>query len=192
MGIFNDFIEIFRFVDLFKAFRSATKDDVEGLIKILKYGKSKYSRWEAAEALGKIGDNRAVDLLIESLKDKKPLVRWKAAEALGEIKDNRAVEPLIKILNDREEDWSVRKGAAEALGKIGDNRAVEPLIEALKYSELSIFSDLEHDYVRWGAEIALGWIGDKRAVEPLIEALKDEDGYVRKAAGKVLEEMKSL
>ena len=69
MGVLNDFVEIFRFVDLFKAFRSATKDDVEGLIKILKYGKSKYSRWEAAEALGKIGDNRAVEHLIEGVKE---------------------------------------------------------------------------------------------------------------------------
>jgi HEAT repeat protein len=111
MGTFSDFIEIFRFVDLFKTFRSAGKDDVEDLISILKYGKSKYSRWEAAEALGKIGDTRAVDLLIEKLKDKKLLVRWKAAEALGEIKDYRAVEPLIHVLNDKDEDWSVRKNA---------------------------------------------------------------------------------
>ena len=167
MGVLSDFIEIFRFVDLFNTYRSAGKDDVENLITILKNGKSKYSRWEAAEALGKIGDARAVDLLIEKLKDKKLLVRWKAAEALGEIKDHRAVEPLIQVLNDKDEDWSARKSAAEALGKIGDNRAVEPLIEALKYSELSLFSDLEHDYTRWGAELALGWIGDNRAVEQI-------------------------
>jgi len=150
MGAFSDFVEIFRFIDLFNAYRSTGKNDVEGLIKILKYGKSKYSRWEAAESLGNIGDNKAVHILIETLKDKKLYVRWKAAEALGEINDYRAVEPLIEVLNDKAEDWSVRKNAAEALGKIGDNRAVEPLIEALKYSELSLFSDLEHDYARWG------------------------------------------
>jgi len=39
---------------------------------------------------------------------------------------------------------------------------------------------------------ALSNIGDKRAIAPLMEALKDEDGYVRKIVGKVLEEMKSL
>ena len=52
MGVASDFIEIFRFVDLFKTFRSEGKDDVENLITILENGKSKYSRWEAAEALG--------------------------------------------------------------------------------------------------------------------------------------------
>ena len=72
MSVLTDFIEIFRFVDLFKTFRSAGMDDVDELIAILKYGKSKYSRWEAAEALGRIGDARAVNLLIEKLKDKKP------------------------------------------------------------------------------------------------------------------------
>jgi HEAT repeat protein len=120
------------FIDLFKAYRFAGKDDVEGLIKILKDSKDKFARWEAAEALGEIGDKRAVDPLIEALNDKKPLIRWKAAEALGEIKDKRAVDPLIEALKGEDEDWCVRKTAAEALGKIGDKRAVEPLIEALK------------------------------------------------------------
>lgn len=63
MGIFN------MFIDLFKAYRSAGKDDVEGLTKILKYSKDKFARWEAAEALGKIGNKRAVEPLVEALKD---------------------------------------------------------------------------------------------------------------------------
>ena len=83
--------EIFRFVDLFKTFRFAARSDARGLTTILKSSKSKYSRWEAAEALGKIGDKGAVAVLIEALKDKKPLVRWKAAEALGEVGDRRGI-----------------------------------------------------------------------------------------------------
>ena len=46
--------------------------------------------------------------------------------------------------------------------------------------------------VQKNAAEALGKIGDKRAINPLMEALKGEDGYVRKTAGKVLEEIKSL
>ena len=52
----------------------------------------------SAEALGKIGDLRAVDPLLELLKDDHMGPRSNAAEALGELKDTRAVEPLISTL----------------------------------------------------------------------------------------------
>lgn len=103
--------------------------DVEGLIKALK-DEYEYVRKWAAEALGGIGDARAVEPLIQALKDRARGVRWKATLALGKIGDARAVDPLIQALGD--EDWGVRRDAAEALGKIGDARAVEPLIQAVK------------------------------------------------------------
>jgi len=74
---------------------------VEPLIEALKY-KDWYEDWyvreEAAEALGKIGDIRAVKPLIEALKDEYRYVRLKAAKALGKIGDIRAVEAVIKSL----------------------------------------------------------------------------------------------
>jgi len=135
-------------------------------------------RKNAAEALGKIKDPRAVEPLIEALKDKDFRVRWNAAEALGEIGDPKAVKPLIAALKD--ENSGVRSSAAFALGEIQDPRAVEPLIEALK--------DEDSD-VRRRAATALGKIQDPRAVEPLIEALKDEDSGVRWRAAKALGEI---
>lgn len=57
-------------------------------------------RQPAAEALGKLGDVRAVNPLIAALKDKQWDVRLTAAEALGKLKDTRAVEPLITALKD--------------------------------------------------------------------------------------------
>jgi len=42
-------------------------------------------RHNAAEALGKIGDNRAVESLIEALGDSESFVRSAATEALGKI-----------------------------------------------------------------------------------------------------------
>ena len=83
----------------------------------------------AAEALGNIGDARAVEPLIKALGEDKSEVRWPAAGALGKIGDKRAVDPLIEELGD--DDESVNSSAAEALGEIGDARAVEPLIKAL-------------------------------------------------------------
>ena len=45
----------------------------------------------AAQALGKLGDRRAVPALIASLRDESDLVPPAAAEALGELGDLRAV-----------------------------------------------------------------------------------------------------
>ena len=73
-------------------------------------------RWYAAWALGKISDPRAVEALVEALKDKGKLVRRYASEALGKIGDSRAVEALVEALED--EDKDVRRYASEALVKI--------------------------------------------------------------------------
>jgi HEAT repeat protein len=50
--------------------------------------------------LGEIGDPRAVDPLIEALKDEYSRVRSSAARALGEIGDPKAVDPLTEALKD--------------------------------------------------------------------------------------------
>jgi len=134
---------------------------------------------EAVEALGEIGDERAVEPLIQALKDENWHVRWDAAEALGEIGDERAVEPLIQALKD--EDRRFRLEALEALGEIGDERAVEPLIQALKDEDKAI---------RYWAAKALGEIGDERAVDSLTQALQDEVEYVRDAAEEALEKIR--
>ncbi len=62
----------------------------------------------------KINDTRAVEPLIQALKDNNSYVRCCAALALGEIKDKRAVEPLILALKDN--NSYVREDAALALG----------------------------------------------------------------------------
>jgi HEAT repeat protein len=104
---------------------------VDQLIATLKVvGERGLVRWLAVEALGKIGDARAVDPLIAALKDEDSNVRKNAAEALGKIGNARVVDPLIAALKDENRD--VQKNAVEALGKIGDARAVEPLITALE------------------------------------------------------------
>jgi len=75
-----------------------------------------------AEALGKIGDKRAVKPLIAALTDKDKVernryVRGKAAEALGRIGDEKAVKPLNKALN--EKYIYVRRKAGKALERLG-------------------------------------------------------------------------
>jgi HEAT repeat protein len=101
---------------------------VEPLIRLLHDAHSDV-RWNAAEALGKIGEP-TVEPLIRALMDGSNDVRQNAAQALGTVGDARAVEPLIRALGDS--DWRVLWNAARALGKIGDPRAVEPLILLLR------------------------------------------------------------
>ena len=130
----------------------------------------------AAMALGRIGDARAVEALEEALKHKNEYVRDVAALALGEIGDAKAVEALIVAL--KGETASVRENAAKALGQIGDARAVEALEEALR-GEASL-------YVRRNAAEALGRIGDSKAVEALVEVLRGGHEDVRMAAAEAL------
>ena len=65
----------------------------------------------AAEALGYLGDKRAVDALIEALEN--PEIRPFVVEALGRIGDPRAVPPLEALREDP--SWLVRRYVAEAL-----------------------------------------------------------------------------
>jgi HEAT repeat protein len=87
-------------------------------------------RFEAAEALRKIKDKRAVDLLIKALKDQDATARYRAAETLGKIGDLRAMNALSAALDDQ--DGSVRYAAMCSLGKIGDPRVMNMIVAAMK------------------------------------------------------------
>ena len=76
-------------------------------------------REAAVETLKELNDTRAVEPLIQALKDEDSSVREGAAWALGKLNDTRAAEPLILALKDKDEDPDVRWRAAEALTKLG-------------------------------------------------------------------------
>jgi hypothetical protein len=126
-------------------------------------------RWISAQALGKIGDMRAVEPLIQILNYTNVTIRASSAEALDKIGDKKTVELLIEKLNNVDE--TVRWVSAEALGKIGDKKAVELLIQKL--------NDTNATVRRFLAEV-LGKIGDTRAIEPLIQKLNDTNTTVRR------------
>jgi HEAT repeat protein len=124
--------------------------DIVGLGRILTHEKSRELRCEAAAALGRIGDERSLSLLLSALVHEEEEVRMFAAEALGDLGDHQAVEPLISALGDN--DHMVRVAAAEALGKLNDTRAIKPL--------KGIISDT-YEEVRQAAETALDNIVDE-------------------------------
>ena len=134
------------------------------------------------EVLGEIGDIRAVEPLIEVLKNKMDTTEvLYVVKALGKIGDSRAVKSLLTV--------AVNKGnstydnmywpAYEALENIGIT-AVPSLIEALKDTDNNI---------KWYAIMILEVIG-KPAVKLLIEALKNTSKDVRKGAVMALEMIK--
>jgi HEAT repeat protein len=95
---------------------------VEHLTRILLKDKDEAVRASAAEELGDLGDQRAIDSLIQALGDDNARVRESAAMALGEIGDKRAIPRLMKLLEDKNED--VRDSAAEALGEITERHGI--------------------------------------------------------------------
>ncbi len=75
-------------------------------------------RWNAAEALGEIGDARAVHPFITALNDDSMKVRESATKGLGKI-GSRAIPPLLSALQDP--NRYVRESAAQALQRIALN-----------------------------------------------------------------------
>jgi len=88
------------------------------------------TRYRAAEALGKMADEKAVKPLIQALKDNRDHVRYMAAKGLREFRDSDAIEPMIILLKD--ENRYVRMMAVRALGVIGGNHVHEALKKALE------------------------------------------------------------
>jgi len=108
--------------------------DVEGLINCLKD-----DRWGvrhgACQALGRLGDRRAVQPLINSLDDKNlkadpdyiRAVKCLTIEALGKIGDARAVDPLLKVI--RNYTGNELNYAINALAAINTFEAIKALID---------------------------------------------------------------
>ena len=105
------------------------KAAVEPLAEAMKEPKWE-TRYRAAEALGKIADEKAVKPLIQGLKDNRDHVRYMAAKGLRELGDSDAVEPLIILLKD--ENYYVRMMAIRALGAMNGKKATDALTAALE------------------------------------------------------------
>ena len=148
------------------------KRDVNGLIKALSYQKSGQVRREAAEALGKIGDARAIEPLIAALKAEHKndyRTRLNMIDVLGDLGDSRAIPALLELAADDTDDQRV--WAAYSLAKLGERRAIPFLLSAL-----------EHRYNR---ELVLRGLRHLRSIEaviPLVRILKEEQVNSNKSA----------
>jgi len=91
-----------------------------------------FMRAFAITALGRLGDMRALDDLLNLLKQEKFVrLRIRVIGALGAMKSPRAIEVLRIAMRDR--DSSVRSAAVKAAGKLKSKKLVPVLMYKLKY-----------------------------------------------------------
>jgi HEAT repeat protein len=122
---------------------------VEPLVQALG-SKREWVRWEAAKALGQIGDPAAAQALIKALEDKMFDVRWLAAEGLTAI-GHEALVPLLYALKEHSDSLWLREGVHHVLHNTEGghvNKILGPVLIALEGFEPSVETPL-------AAELAL-------------------------------------
>ena len=88
------------------------------LIDLLGKSKNEEQTIRLIKALGNIGSEEALPLLVDFLKSEHPVIRAQSAKALGTLKDETTVEPLLKLLEDK--DYWCRYYAASSILQMGD------------------------------------------------------------------------
>lgn len=124
--------------------------------------------------LGKIGDERAVDTLLDFVNSDNPPLQKVTIRALGEIGSTEATQEVADALEDDEP--TVRYQAARSLGLLGDTRAIEPLRDRLE--------NAEDDQLRAACAWALVQIGTEDALEAAAEHDDDRAYTVQAEAQK--------
>ncbi|WP_373046768.1 HEAT repeat domain-containing protein [Vulgatibacter sp.] len=153
------------------------KSAVEPLSKLAERSKDSYAKIAAINALGELGDSKAVPKLVEIATDEglEPYVNKKAVQALGNIGDPGAVPAIKKMLFHERKGISFYSESSFAAYQIGI-KAAEPLLVVLegKDESLNKWAD-EHDIYREAlyakAAQVLGDLNEERAVPTLIKYL---------------------
>jgi HEAT repeat protein len=121
-------------------------------------------RKNAAVALGRLKDKRAIPYLIQSLSDPHFSVRMTSELALVDM-GKPSVKPLIKLLNTAENDSIAVYLAIESLGKLKNERTASILAKKLKSKDWA---------TRAFTVEALGEIGDRKGTIAIKKLRKKE------------------
>jgi HEAT repeat protein len=163
------------------------------------------ARLQAAHALSKLGDTRAVNALVFALQDDHLEVVQKAAFALGQLKDEAAIPALTDLLGDKHpelqttvqsalggfgisalpmleravhhQDWVAREQAVTLIGFMAEDTTIPLLATALRD---------DHWQVRFAAVNALGAIQNPEAKNALQVSLNDQHQQIRLMAATFL------
>lgn len=124
----------------------------------------------AIEALGEIGDKRALSALEQILKSTDKYVEVQALYALAKLGQNERVRALERALEGDPAERGAAIMAAYYLVKLDKNSGI---------AYLDSLARKKDDPLAPLAAEALGKTGNERAVLPLVEALKNPDSAVR-------------
>ncbi|HXQ71799.1 MAG TPA: HEAT repeat domain-containing protein, partial [Pyrinomonadaceae bacterium] len=133
---------------------------------------------DAANALGQIGDPRAVDGLLKLIGNSDASTRQAAVSALNSLALTSMSERIIPLLHDS--DSNVRESAVKIAGYFGYRDAAGALVDLSRDPD---------ERVRTAAIEHLPFIEDERALDVLLQALKQETPSVRAAAARALGNM---
>jgi len=108
-------------------------------------------RMRAIFTLRSIGNDDAVDALVDGMLDKSVLLAHEVAYCLGQMKNPHAIPNLTVILRNENVDSMVRHEAAEALGAIGEKEAIEVLQEYVNHPlpEIRETCQVAIDLIKW-------------------------------------------
>ncbi len=109
------------------------KPAVSSLMEVLQNSKVYKARWEAAKALGAIGDPEAIPSLVNALQDTESDVVWLAAEALKKFR-KAAWPELLHALNKSGAESVTLRNAAHHVFRNQREKGLNDLLEALRKS----------------------------------------------------------
>lgn len=148
---------------------------------------------DAVNSLGRIGNEKAVDIILHILKSSRRTLSYysdhrfliaESAEALGRIGNTEAVKELILSLSEEyrifDRGLIAREKIVQALGRIGNPEAVEHIIRVNQWWTGA------RDELQSRAVIALGEIGDPAGIDYIVEALQNGWWEVRMFAAEAL------
>jgi HEAT repeat protein len=146
------------------AYEARQRDDVDFLLRLLASG-DQLGRSAAAQSLGDLRSERAVEPLVRCLQATDEGLRVSALKALAKIGDTSVVPQVFEIATG-EDSFGVRATAAETLGRLGDRRAASVLGAMFRESD----SPSPGSYRKWAVKLLVE-LGGTEAI-PDLEAAR--------------------
>ncbi len=174
---------------------------VDPLCLALEHTRNKLGKCATIEALGEIGDTRAIPVLRRELASGYHVVRNAAVASLTRF-GPAVVDPLRRMLSyhcagidslrydvEHSDDAQTRIRAVKALGNLEDHRAVDLLKSLLSEPdrELALAAQASLEMIgraawgRRGAANVLGRVADRRAIPDVVGLLEDDSINARRA-----------
>lgn len=156
--------------------QSGSTADVDALIELLRVrGQSASVILEVLAALGRTGDQRAFDYLVDRFTDSRATIRAAAIAATARLSPDGFLAVISSLAPDR--DWTVRAAVATALGGLEPDRVRAALLE---------MTDDQDQRVRGPALEALAAVGAPDLAARVLAALQTPDFAVRATAARLV------